>query len=119
LGQSLYARPWHAGRNTGIGPAYNSLDLRFTKSFYLRRDQGTKLDLLVEGTNILNHTNFSAVNDVFPANPEPFQIGSQTVDLLNGPYNLHGVKGLDPSQPLAFKAANAARHLQFGLKFVF
>jgi hypothetical protein len=119
LGQSLYARPWHAGRNTGIGPGYNSLDLRLTKSFYLRRDQGTKLDLLVEGTNILNHTNFSAVNDVFPANPEPFQIGSQTVNLLNGPYNLHGVKGLDPSQPLAFKAANPARHLQFGLKFVF
>jgi carboxypeptidase family protein/TonB-dependent receptor-like protein len=119
LGQSLYARPWQAGRNSGIGPGYNSLDLRFTKSFYIRRDQGTKLDLMVEGTNVLNHTNFSAVNDVFPANPEPFQIGSQTVDLMNGPYNLQGVKGLDPSQPLAFKSANQARHLQFGLKFVF
>jgi len=119
LGESLYARPWHAGRNSGIGPAYNSLDMRLTKSFYIRRDQGTKLDLMLEGTNILNHTNFSAVNDVFPANPEPFQIGSQTVDLLNGPYNLHGVKGLDPSQPLAFKSANPARHLQLGLKFIF
>jgi hypothetical protein len=50
--------------------------------------------LLVEGTNVLNHTNFSAVNDVFPAHPEPFQIGSQTLDLLNGPYNLRGEKGL-------------------------
>jgi hypothetical protein len=37
LGESLYARPWHAGRNTGTGPAYNSLYLRLTKSFYIRR----------------------------------------------------------------------------------
>jgi Carboxypeptidase regulatory-like domain/TonB-dependent Receptor Plug Domain len=119
IGDSLWARPWHAGRNTGIGPNFYSLDMRVTKSFYFNREAGRRLDVLVQGTNILNHTNFSAVNDSFPANPNPFQIGGQTVDLLNGPYNFHGIQGLDASQPLGFKAAFDPRQVQFGLKLIF
>lgn len=119
LGESLWARPWHAGRNTGIGPNFFSLDMRITKSFYWNRDAGRKLDFIVQGTNILNHTNFSAVNDSFPANPNPFQVGKQTVNLLDGPYEFHGRRGLDPSQPLAFKAAFDLRQVQFGLKITF
>jgi hypothetical protein len=99
LGESLWARPWHAGRNTGIGPNFFSLDMRVSKSFYFNRDAGRKLDFMVQGTNILNHTNFSAVNDSFPTNPNPFQVGSRTINLLNGPYDLHGTRGLDASQP--------------------
>ena len=118
LGESLWARPWHAGRNTGIGPSFCSLDLRISKSFYFNRDAARKIDFLVQGTNILNRTNFSAVNDSFPANPQP-QVGGQTVDLLNGPYDFHGIQGLDASQPLGFKAAFDPRHLQFGLKLIF
>lgn len=87
-----------------------------TKSFFIRRDSGVKLDLLVEGINIFNHTNFSAVNDVLPADPT-FQLGSGT--LLNGPYNVHGIKGLDRSQSLGFKSAFDPRQVQFGLKFIF
>lgn len=119
LGESLWARPWRAGRNTGMGPTFCSWDMRVTKSFYLNRDAGRRLDFLVQGTNILNHTNFSAVNDSFPANPNPFQVGGQTVDLLNGPYDFHGIRGLDASNPLAFKAAFDARQVQFGLKVIF
>ncbi|MBZ5613732.1 MAG: carboxypeptidase regulatory-like domain-containing protein [Acidobacteriia bacterium] len=119
LGESLWARPWHAGRNTGIGPSFYSLDLRISKSFYFNRDGGRKIDFLVQGTNILNHTNFSAVNDSFPADPNPFQVGSQTVNLMDGPYSFHGIRGLDASQPLGFKAAFDPRHLQFGLKLIF
>lgn len=118
LGESLYARPWHAGRNTGIGPDFYGLDLRVTKSFMIH-EPGVKLQLIAEGTNILNHTNFSAVNDQFPADPNPFQVGSQTVNLLNGPYNLHGFKAPNPSQPLAFKSAFDPRQVQFGIKFLF
>jgi hypothetical protein len=114
--ESLYARPWHAGRNTGMGPGFQSVDLRFTKSLYIRRDSGVRLDLLAEGTNIFNHTNFSAINDVFPYDPT-YQIGSGT--LLAGPYNVHGIKALDRSQPLGFKAAFDPRQVQFGLKFIF
>lgn len=118
LGQSLYARPWGAARNTGIGPNFYSLDMRVTKSFFVNRDRGTRVDVLVEGTNLLNRTNFSAVNDFFPADPFP-TVGGNTLDLLNGPYNLHGISGMDPSQTLAFKSANDARQLQFGLKLIF
>lgn len=119
LGESLWARPWHAGRNSGIGPNFCSLDMRITKSFYLNREVGRKLEFLVQATNILNHTNFSAVNDSFPANPHPFQVGGRTVDLLNGPYDFHGIAGLDASQPLAFKAAFDPRQMQIGFKFIF
>jgi hypothetical protein len=119
LGESLWARPWHAGRNTGIGPNFFSLDMRVAKSFYLNREAGWRIDLLVQGTNILNHTNFSAVNDSFPANPNPFKVGGQTVNLLDGPYSFHGVRGLDASQPLGFKAAFDPRQVQFGLKVIF
>jgi len=97
-GESLWARPWNAGRNTGIGPNFCSLDMRVAKSFFFNREAGRKIDFIVQGTNILNHTNFSAVNDSFPANPNPFQVGGQTVDLLNGPYNFSGIAGLDPTQ---------------------
>lgn len=119
LGENLYARPWSAGRNTGLGPNYYAADLRFTKSIYIRRDAGVKVDFLVEGTNILNHTNFAAVNDVFPADPNPFSLGPYTVNLLNGPYRFRGSKLLDRSQPLGFKAAFDPRQVQFGLKFIF
>ena len=118
-GASLWARPWHAGRNTGIGPNFYSLDMRVAKSFYFNRDAGRRIDFLVQGTNILNHTNFSAVNDSFPANPNPFSVGGQTIDLLNGPYDLRGIRGLDASQPLGFKAAFDPRQVQFGLKLIF
>ena len=117
LGESLYARPWNAGRNTGIGPNFYGLDMRVTKSFYVDRERGMKLDMLVEGTNILNHTNFSAVNDQLPADPSFALPNGGT--LLNGPYHISGFKTSDPSQPLAFKSAFDARQVQFGLKFIF
>ena len=119
FGESLYARPWYAPRNSGIGPNYYDLDLRISKAFYIDRDAGLRLDGIVEATNLLNHTNFSAVNDVFPLNPNPFQDGPYTVNLLNGPYNLQGSKQIDPSQPLGFKSAFDGRRIQFGLKFTF
>ncbi|HWR13877.1 MAG TPA: carboxypeptidase regulatory-like domain-containing protein [Terriglobales bacterium] len=118
-GESLYARPWHAPRNSGLGPAFFSMDLRLTKSFYLGKNTEKKLQFLAEGTNILNHTNFSAVNDVFPADRNPFQLGPYNIDLLNGPYNFQGTRELDRSQPLGFKAAFDPRQIQFGLKFIF
>jgi hypothetical protein len=117
FGESLYARPWYAPRNSGIGPDYYDVDLRITKSFYINRDKGLKLDFIAEGTNILNHTNFSAVNDVFPLNPNPFTDGPYTVNLGNGPYNLHGSKLINPSEPLGFISAFDPRRIQFGLKF--
>jgi hypothetical protein len=133
----LWARPWIAARNTGIGPNFYSLDLRITKSFYFDRDLGRRLDFLVQGTNILNRTNFSALNDTFPGgcmlpqaipqplptggvcDPQPFNVGPYSINYLTGPFNVRGVKGLDSSTPLGFKAAFDPRQVQFGLRLVF
>ena len=76
-----------------------------------------KVDLIAEGTNILNRANFSAVNDVFPADPNYALPNGGT--LLNGPYHFQGHRASDPSQPLAFKSAFDARQVQFGIKFIF
>lgn len=117
LGQSLYARPWNAGRNTGIGPNFYGLDMRVTKSLYIRRDSALRLDLLVEGTNVLNRVNFSAVNDMLPADSAYVLPNGKT--LGTGPFNVRGVRASDPLQPLAFKSAFDPRQIQFGLKLLF
>lgn len=110
LGHNLYARPWYVGRNTGIGPDFYGFDMRLAKSFYIDRDRGFKCDLLVEGTNLFNHTNFSSVNDQFAVG-DPF--------LLTGPFDVSGVKNRAPTSPLGFTSAFPGRQIQFGLKLVF
>jgi len=110
LGHSLYARPWYVPRNSGIGPDYYDFHLRLNKAFYIDRDRGLRLDAIIEGTNLLNHTNFSAVNSEFPVG-DPF--------LLTGPFDVTGNKNLPASSPLGFMSAFPGRQLQFGLKFAF
>ena len=110
LGHNLYARPWYVSRNTGIGPAFYDLDMKITKAFYIDRDRGLRLDAIAEGTNLLNHTNFSSVNDQFSVG-DPF--------LLTGPFNVHGNKSLGPTTPLGFTSAFPGRQIQFGLRFAF
>lgn len=110
LGDSLYARPWYVSRDTGIGPDFYDFDARITKSFYINRDRGLKFDFLAEATNLLNHTNFSSVNDQFsPSDPL----------LVTGPFNVSGQKNLGPNTPLGFTSAFPGRQIQFGLKLVF
>jgi hypothetical protein len=97
-------------RNTGTGPNFYDFDLRLAKAFYIDRDRGLKFDFLIEGTNLLNHTNFSSVNDQFPVG-DPF--------LATGPFNVTGNKSLSPATPLGFTSAFPGRQIQFGLKLVF
>ncbi|HYL75921.1 MAG TPA: TonB-dependent receptor [Bryobacteraceae bacterium] len=109
LGHSLYARPWYVSRNTGIGPNFYAFDARLTKSFFINRDTGFRCEFIAEGTNLLNHTNFSSVNDQFtPSDPL----------LVNGPFNVQGNKNLGPTTPLGFTSAFPGRQIQFGLKLV-
>lgn len=107
VGDSLYARPWYVPRNSGIGPDFYNFDLRLTKALFINRETGLKFDAIVEGTNLLNHTNFSSVNDQFPLG-DPL--------LLKGPFNFTGSKNLSPTEPLGFTSAFASRRIQFGLK---
>jgi Carboxypeptidase regulatory-like domain len=131
------ARPFNEGRNTGIGPGFVSWDMRISKAFYIKRESGMKLDVIAQATNLLNHTNFSAVNNIFPntavvtggngvtggvttsaevATPEGI------VNLLNGPYRFKGFVPTSADQlagPLAFRSANPPRQLSLGLQFAF
>ena len=64
-GHSLYARPIYIPRDSGIGPAFYSFDMRISKAFTLKPDSAARVEISAEGTNLLNHTNFLSVNNVF------------------------------------------------------
>jgi len=108
LGHSLYARPWYVPRDSGIGPSYYSFDLRLTKVLFTKKESSFRSEAVVEGANLLNHTNFGSVNDVF-------SVGDPR--LVTGPFNLQGDKNLPSTSPLGFTSALPARQFQFGLKF--
>jgi hypothetical protein len=105
----IYDRPFYAARNTGIGENFYAVSLRLTKAFYIRRERGWRAEFITELTNLLNHTNFLAVNDVVGTNPR----------FLEGPYNLRGDRSLSALAPLGFTAAGDPRRFQFGLKVAF
>jgi hypothetical protein len=119
IGHGANARPWHEGRNSGIGPRYVDWDMRLSKTM-LRGDGRQNLQLTAQAQNLLNHTNFAVVNDNFPVNPDyPLPNGGT---LENGPYNL---KGFAPnsvsqlSQPLVFTSSYPARQISLGMRFAF
>jgi hypothetical protein len=74
-------RPAGIGRNTGLGPAYADVDIRFSKKFVLvEREHGSKyLELRADAFNAFNHVNatnfvgilsspsFGHANSAFPS----------------------------------------------------
>jgi hypothetical protein len=112
-------RPIGAGRDTGIGPDYTSLDLRL--SWQHKVSEKAKLLLTAESFNIANHTNYASVNnEVSPL----FGIGTPcpvagTCATGNTTFNVHGSAALSPSQPLGFTAAFPKREIQLGLRLTF
>ena len=123
-GQTLdnnYAMPFLASRDSNRGPGFYSLDMSFQKALFIKRDRGVRLNLIVQGTNLLNHVNFNHVNDVFDAGG--LLPNGQLPNLVSGPFNgLHGVAPTDPRQltrPLFFSQADFPRRFQFGLKLAF
>ncbi len=128
----LEARPFGEGRNLGIGPGYKDFDLRISRDIYLKRDSGVHLEAIAQAANVLNHTNFTSVQNIFPDTATTNAAGltnsalvptpEGTVDLLNGPYNYKGFRPNGPSQltdPLAFKTAGIPRQISFGLELSF
>jgi hypothetical protein len=111
-----YDRPYHAARNTGRGDNFYSLDMRVTKRLFLDRDRDLRVELIAEGTNLLNRSNFLSVNDVIGTDPKLWPAG---FDLLNGPFNLRGSEHIPATLPLGFNGAYPKRQLQFGLKLAF
>jgi hypothetical protein len=96
-------RPPGAGRNTGIGPNYFDVDMRLSRG--IRLSDKANLQLMLEGFNIFNRTNYASVNNV--------------VGVIGPPFDLHGSSALSPSQPLGFTSAYPKRQLQFGVRLSF
>ena len=102
-------RPIGARRNTGRGPDYFSLDLRLSRMF--RIHEKFNLQLLAEGFNITNRTNYASVNNVVGPN----------FGLTPGftTFNVSGNAALSPTQPLGFTSAYAKREIQLGFRLDF
>jgi Carboxypeptidase regulatory-like domain/TonB dependent receptor len=126
------ARPYLEGRNLGIGPAFATFDMRISRGIVLKRDTPFRLNLIAQSSNILNHTNFTSVQNIFPNTATTNAAGVTTsaiiptpegdVNLLNGPYNLKGFRpngALQLSDPLAFKTSAPPRQISFGLELAF
>src|SRR5262249_20237639 len=99
-------RPSFAGRNTGRGPNYLSLDLRVAKSFRFHSDAPSKLECSVEAFNLFNRVNFSGVNNI---------VG--TLPLAD--YRVEGSRQSKPAEPLGFTSAFDPRQIQLGVKVRF
>ena len=93
-------RPAFAGRNTGIGPDFWTVDVRLARDFRIK-DQ-LHLEVTAEAFNILNRLNFGSVNNV-TGNIKP-------------PFDLKGRSDLSPSKPLGYTSAMDPRQLQFGVR---
>ncbi len=59
-------RPIGAARNTGLGPDYMDFDMRITRRF--KMGDRADLQLLAEGFNLANRTNYASVNNVVGPN---------------------------------------------------
>jgi hypothetical protein len=70
-------RPVGVGRNTGAGFDYASLDLRVSRAFAFGRGH---LEMMLEGFNVLNRTNFLNPNTTFGTGSTPLPtFGQPTV----------------------------------------
>lgn len=119
IGHNNNARPWHEGRNQGTGDAFYDWDLRLAKSV-ASGDGRYDLQIGAQAQNLLNHTNFAAVNNNFPANPDyPLANGGT---LENGPYRLRGFKPTSQvqlSDPLAYTSSYPGRQLSLSMRLSF
>jgi hypothetical protein len=76
--------------------------------------------VIAQAQNLLNRTNFAAVNNNFPADPNYPLPGGGT--LANGPFNVRGfipASVAQLSQPLAFTSAYPARQVSLALRLSF
>ncbi len=102
-------RPIGAARNTGLGPDFMSFDMRISRRF--KMGDRADLQLLAEGFNLANRTNYASVNNV--VGPSfGLQQGFTT-------FNVSGTNTASPSTPLAFTSAFPMRQLQLGIRIGF
>jgi hypothetical protein len=107
-------RPIGAGRNTGLGPDFIDFDMRITRRFKI--GEKASLQLLAEGFNLFNRTNFASVNNVVgPSFGLPTALGGTGATT----FNVSGNSAANPSTPLGFTSAFPMRQLQLGVRIGF
>ncbi|MGH9712869.1 MAG: carboxypeptidase regulatory-like domain-containing protein [Candidatus Acidiferrales bacterium] len=107
-------RPIGAARNTGLGPNYATWDMRLSRTFKL--GEKANLELLAEGFNLANRTNYSSVNNVVgPVFGLPKALGGGGATS----FNVHGHVCQTVSQPLCFTSDQSKRQIQLGARFSF
>jgi hypothetical protein len=74
--------------------------MRLARRFKL--SEKASLQVIAEGFNLFNRTNFASVNNV--------------VGVIAPPFDLRGNHALSPSQPLGFTSAFPKRQLQLGVR---
>jgi len=94
-------RPPFAGRNTGIGPNFWTLDLRLTRRLPIA--EGRNLEFIFEAFNLFNRLNFASVNNTVGPN-------------FTGPFRVAADRELRPSDPLGFTSAFDPRRIQLGFR---
>jgi hypothetical protein len=105
-GQVTNHRPLGLGRNVGIGPGFQSIDLRLAREAAVA-DGRVRVRFLAEAFNVLNRTNFRNVNSV---------VGDVPLSVL--PPVLKGRRG-NPTEPFSFTAAHGPRQVQLGMQVSF
>lgn len=107
-------RPIGANRNTGLGPNYVDYDMRLSRTFAFGEKR--KLQILAEGFNLFNRTNYASVNnEVSPYFGLPVSEGGEGYTT----FKVHGSESLSPSDPLGFTSALPKRQIQLGVRYTF
>ncbi len=119
-------RLFNIGRNTGIGPNYRSVNMRISKAFRFKADSPMRIEVSADFANILNRTNFAAVNEVLPVPVRSpgvltFPNALAAADYASAATNnrLTGRRDRRLSDPLGFTSAFNPRQILWGAKFVF
>ena len=109
-GRSQSDRPGAVGRNTGRGESLYTFDMRLSRR--LKFSERRYLELIAEGFNLLNRTNFQGINN---------SVGGLSIaarnELIVG--TARGNRNALPTTPLGFTSAGQARQFQFGARFGF
>ncbi len=117
-------RLFSIGRNTGIGPNYRSVNARLSKAFRFKPDSPMRLEVSADFANILNRTNFAAVNEIDPVTVSAtgvltFPNAFAATDYAAATNRLTGHRDRKLSDPLGFTSSFNARQILWGVKFVF
>lgn len=109
-GRSQSDRPGQVGRNTGRGENFYAFDMRLSRRFNF--DERRYLEIIAEGFNLFNRTNFQGINNIVggltPAERAQIIVGTP-----------RGRRNAAPTDPLGFTSAAPARQFQFGARFGF